>query len=119
MKEEQPTGAEVRLKRSIEGFTLLDFKPLFYILDYGRCKAMVVKREDKYEYSGVWMQKQNDKWEVWPANMGKSHLQEYIPNYTFTKNKQEAIDFCEQANNRKPLTTEQMQHLNSNPDFHY
>jgi hypothetical protein len=104
---------------SKETMQLLDFEPLFYILDNAGCKAMVVKKENKYEYSGVWIWKQNDKWAVWAANLGKSHLQEYVRNYEFTKQKDEAVNFCEQSNYRKPLSTEQMQYLNQNPDFHY
>lgn len=98
---------------------LLDFDPLFFILDKGRCQIMIVKKEDKYEYSGMWLKRENYKWDLCHANMGKSHLKEYVTNYDFTKDKEQALHFAWASGLKIPLTTEQMQLKNSNPDFHY
>ena len=102
---------------------MIDFEPLFYIMDKGLCRLMLVKKEDKYEYSGAWIDRSNKKADdlpdVYAANLGKSSLQEYVTNYEFTKSEDEAFDWLNSLDNQKPLTTEQMQNRNQNPDFHY
>lgn len=109
-----------------EWFDMINFKPLFYIIDKGLCRVMMVKREDKYEYSGVWFNNRQIYKEGKPqrerihhANLGKSSLQEYFSNYDVTKSKDEAFDFLESVDGKEPMTTEEMQHANHNPDFKY
>lgn len=97
----------------------LNFEPLFYIIDKGRCQIMVVKKQDRYEYKGLWLKRQNYKWHICPACIGKHHLREYITNYDFTNSKEDAINFAYVSALMIPMTTEQMQHANSNPDYHY
>ena len=110
-------------------FKLLDFEPLFYIIDKGCCKMMIVKKENKYEYSGVWIGKTGVSipvnghnhylTDIWPANLGKSHIQEYVTNYEFTKSEEEAYEMFDKLKDNIPMTTEQMQYKNRNKDFHY
>ena len=110
-------------------FKLLDFEPLFYIIDKGCCKMMIVKKENKYEYSGVWMGKtgvsipingsKHYLTDIWPANLGKSHIQEYVTNYEFTKSKDEAYEMLDKIKDNIPMTAEQMQNLNQDQSFHY
>lgn len=100
--------------------TVLSFESLFYILDRGLCRVLFVEKEDKYEYFGLWVrQKPDDFHEVYEASINKQCVQEYITNYDFTKDKNTVISFMNETANKKPLTTEQMQNQNSNPDFHY
>lgn len=98
----------------------VDFDPLFYILDKGLCRIMLVKTHDKYEYNGLWVKRGKGFTDRHYATLGKSSLEEYVTNYDFTNSKEEAFSFwCTNVVGKTPMTTEQMQHLNQNQDFHY
>lgn len=106
---------------------LLNFEPLFYIIDKSLCRMMMVRKGDKYEYKGVWIQKgrkyigDHPHWptEIIPACVSKGHLLEYVTNYEFTKSREEADRLLESIRDNIPMTTEQMQHLHHDPNFHY
>jgi hypothetical protein len=82
-----------------------DFEPMFFILDT-KCKwVMVVEKEDKYSYKGVYLAYQGKQhgFQQWPAYQNKNTLLEYAPSYDFTKNKDEAIRWA-YDNSRLPDT---------------
>lgn len=97
----------------------IDFNPVFWILDTGRCKAMAVKRDDKYEFFGVSLEIKDLVIESYPACMSKGHLHEFRSNYEFTKDSESALQFLIESQGRVRLTTEQMQGMHHDPDIIY
>jgi hypothetical protein len=97
----------------------IDFTPTFWILDIGRCKAMAVKRSDQYEFFGTYLEMKNLSIESYPACMPKAHLHEFRTNYEFTQEPKEVLSFLVEAQNRTPLTTEQMQGIHHDPSIIY
>ena len=97
----------------------IDFTPVFWILDMSRCRAMAVKRSDKYEFFGAYMEMKNLSIESYPACMSRGHLHEFRTNYDFTHEPKEVIDFLVESQNRVPLTTEQMQTIHHDPAIIY
>lgn len=85
---------------------VLDFEPLYYILDKCALTVLAAKKQDKYEVSGVYIRLQNDKWVIWPANLNNQNPWEYPTRYVITKDKDEAWMFALDMSEEDPMPEE-------------
>lgn len=69
-----------------------DFVPLFFILDKNCKWVMVVRKQDKYEYKGVFIAYDDPgKWRIWAACKGVQQFREYQDTFDFTKEESQAF----------------------------
>jgi hypothetical protein len=75
---------------------VLEFKPLFYILDKCQHTVLAAKKQDRYEVSGMYVRFDKDKndWKIWPANFNNQAPWEFPDRYEITKNEEEAWYFA-------------------------
>lgn len=73
---------------------VLDFKPLFYILDKCKNRVLAAKRQDKYEISGLYVKCYKKKWEMWPANFNSQLPSEFPERFDITMDEEEAWLFA-------------------------
>lgn len=97
----------------------IDFTPEFWILDMGLCRAMAVKRSDRYEFFGTYVEMKNLSIESYPACTSRGYLYTYRTNYDFTHEPEEVLKFLIEAQTKKPLTTMQMQGIHHDPSIIY
>lgn len=81
----------------------LDFVPKFFILDKCNLTAMAVKRQDKYELSGVYVRCVKKEWEIWPASFNSQLPTEFPDRFEITMNQEEAWLFAVVMSIAKPL----------------
>lgn len=84
---------------------VLDFKPLFYILDKCQHTVLAAKKQDRYEVSGMYVRfdMRKDDWEIWPANFNNQAPWEFPDRYEFTKDEDYAWLFAVAMSPAKPL----------------
>lgn len=84
----------------------LEFEPLFFVIDKCKTYVMAVKRQDKYELSGVYVKWDLIKaeWVIWPANFNSQLPWEFPERFVITKDAQEAWFYCEVMSPAKDMT---------------
>lgn len=84
---------------------VLDFKPIFFILDKCQLTVLAAKKQDKYEVSGVYLRlnRVSNKWDMWTANFNNQLPWEFPERFIITKDEQEAWLFAEVLSTANPL----------------
>lgn len=75
---------------------ILDFKPLFYILDKCQLTVLAAREQDRYEVKGVYvkMKKKTKEWEIWPACLNNQAPWEFPDRYEIIGDAEEAWLFA-------------------------
>ncbi len=74
---------ETKLLKEI-GAPLPDFEPKFFIIDKCRIRVLAVREQDKYEFKGVWIEKNAD-WEMYAASLNIQALAEWPSRFELSK----------------------------------
>jgi hypothetical protein len=88
---------------------ILDFKPLFYILDKCQNTVLAAREQDRYEVKGVYVRYlfPIKEWEIWPACFNNQEPWEFPDRYEIISDEHEAWFFAEALSTAKPLNDEQ------------
>lgn len=83
---------------------ILDFKPLFFILDRCQNTVLAAKKQDKHEVIGVYIKYlENGEWKIWPANFNNQLPCEFPDRFEFVNDEQEAWLFAVVMCTAQPL----------------
>lgn len=84
---------------------ILDFQPLFYILDQCQHTVLAARKQDRYEVIGTYLKYDpNEKcFETWPASFNSQLPWEFPDRFIISKDESEALSFALAMSEEEPL----------------